>query len=767
MDVLEITRALWRKKWLIIAALLITAVVTLVLLQYKKEKYKSTAQISTGFTVRNTANLTEDEVNQTQAAVKFSNLIALMNSPTSFNLLSYRLLLHDLDSVEKRFRLRRGESDVNPIIEVSNALEAAEHNVMSFLSSADDEEIQIYSPENIKKVKRIIRHKLENMLPLDADDPDFELVRRFYEEFGYGFTSVRESTAIYRLGNTDYIQVEFVSENKDLSAYAANAYCQEFIRYYNSLISENTGESVQLLKRQIAEKEAELDEKLETLQTYKSSNNLMNAERESGNRVGQLIDLENQKSEIQSRLHELDLMMERLRDELAALNNNSTNSSNLRIVNLQDKISSLNNQYISSGANNSELRDSLSTLRQELRTLVGSLETASPQVSRGEIQSQLKDAEIDYKVQRNRLSVVNSKIQDLKYNFAGYSSKESRVQALQKEVDMITEEHLELVNRFNLAKNNLASSSLRQARIATPPLSSVSMKNIYILALACAGAVAMAVFVIALMEVLDFSIKTPSKYNRQVGIRLLGSLNKINTNSFNIHKQFMSKGPNSSSDINKSLLRQLRYELENLNSKVILFTSLKASEGKTFTIFCAAYVLSLLNKRVLIIDTNFKNNSLTQLYGQDLKDIKVIQKMVPSKLLSEKVESEPKPTDPNNINKPIYKLVNPTKYKNVFFIGNIGISNSSPSEILSSKDFRSFVDIMKERYDYILLEGASLNENSDTKELVDYSDKVVSVVSAESVIEPIDEESIKYLKSLGPKLGGGILNKVYHKDLKL
>lgn len=763
MDVLEITRALWRKKWLIIAMTLITAVVTLVLLKYKKEKYNSVAQLSTGYTVRNAADLSDDNLNQNQTGVKFSNLMALMNSPISFDLLSYRLLLHDLDSVEKRFRLRSGEPDRNPVIEISNALKEEEEGVFDFLSN-DESKLKLYLPENIKKVKRVVRYKLRNLIPLDSDDPDFELVRSYLQEFGYGFNNIRENTAIYRLGNTDYIQVEFTSENSHLSAYAANAFCQEFIRYYNSLMSENTGESVQILKKRIDEKEAEIEKKLETLQTYKSSNNILNSDGEGGTRVGQLIDLENQRDEIRSRLHELELTMERLRDELASLNTSSANSSNIRIVNLQDKINELNSQYMSGGSNDAKLRDSLNTLRQELRLLVGSLDSSTPQVSRSEVQSQLKDAEIDYKVQRNRLSVVNSKLQDLKYSMDGYSSKGSKAVALQREIDMLTEKQLELVNRYNIAKNDLASTSLRQARIATPSLNPVSMKNSHIMGMAIASGLALGVFVVVLMEVLNFSIKTPSKFQRLVNIPHIGSLNKINTNSFDIHKQFMSKGPNSAGDINKSLLRQIRYEIESLNSKVLLFTSLKANEGKTFAIFCAAYVLSLLNKRVLIIDTNFKSNKLTQLYGKDLKDIKVIQKMVPSKLLNEKAESDM--AEPQ-MNKPIYKLVNPTKYKNVFFIGNIGIANSSPSEILSSKDFKSFIEIMKERYDYVLLEGASLNDHSDTKELVDYADKVISVISAESILEPIDNDSVRYLKSLDGKLAGGILNKVHHKDLKL
>jgi succinoglycan biosynthesis transport protein ExoP len=65
------------------------------------------------------------------------------------------------------------------------------------------------------------------------------------------------------------------------------------------------------------------------------------------------------------------------------------------------------------------------------------------------------------------------------------------------------------------------------------------------------------------------------------------------------------------------------------------------------------------------------------------------------------------------------------------------------------------------------MEGAAMNEYSDTKELVRYADKVISVFSAESTIKNLDRESIQYFKSLGKKFGGAVLNRVNSKDLKL
>ena len=68
-------------------------------------------------------------------------------------------------------------------------------------------------------------------------------------------------------------------------------------------------------------------------------------------------------------------------------------------------------------------------------------------------------------------------------------------------------------------------------------------------------------------------------------------------------------------------------------------------------------------------------------------------------------------------------------------------------------------------YDYIFLEGASLNEYSDAKELMRFADKVVAVFNSETTIKQVDRESINFLKNLNGKLIGGILNRVEGKEI--
>jgi len=181
--------------------------------------------------------------------------------------------------------------------------------------------------------------------------------------------------------------------------------------------------------------------------------------------------------------------------------------------------------------------------------------------------------------------------------------------------------------------------------------------------------------------------------------------------------------------------------------------------------FSLSYVLSLLDKRVLILDTNFKNNSLSQILGRGQSDLKVLDTKKHKLLASAHGTEKKVETDFEHENS--YDLINPTKYKNIYIVGNSGGGSESPAEILSGRDFINLVSLLADSFDYVLMEGAALNDYSDTKELVRYADKVVAVFSAETSIRQLDREAIQYFKSLGKKFGGCVLNRVETKDLKL
>jgi len=102
--------------------------------------------------------------------------------------------------------------------------------------------------------------------------------------------------------------------------------------------------------------------------------------------------------------------------------------------------------------------------------------------------------------------------------------------------------------------------------------------------------------------------------------------------------------------------------------------------------------------------------------------------------------------------------------ENLDIIANSG-NYHSPSEIFSGKVFHTFLDKLTLRYDYIFFEAPAMNKYSDAKELTDYAEKVVTIFSADSDLKPSDEESLDFIKGMGNKFMGAVLNKIDLKNL--
>ena len=735
MDIVYLLKVLWRKKWIILAVSAISSLAAYYFTLNLPKRYRAISQIATGFTTNEGISVTNERfTNQRDMDLNFSNLLNTLNSGNMTNLLSYRLTLHDVQDPSHAFRRPNAESRLSPSVE---------------------------------EIKFVIKH-LEERLAEKTPSPlsvgtDGDALIRFMEAYGYGYNPTKASLKISRVPNTDFIQIEYVSENPTLSTFAVNSFCEEFLRTYAASKTERSGESVEFFEQLVKQKKTELDEKSETLKTFKATNSLVNIEIDSESKLAQEADLDKQRDEINSTIYGLRLTLDKLRGDLNR-GGGSANGTNETILRLRSQINSLNDRYISSGSSNQELLDSLNQLRERYRVETTKLAPGDEKstMSRSQLQTKIAETDIQLSIEESKLNSVNAKLRNLKGSISSFASKEGALTALTREVEVATSEYLDAVNRYNEARNKalISAGSIRQVSkaIAVPEAS----KRAIIIGLAGFTTFIVAAFVIVLIEVFDSSIRTPAQFERTVKLPLAGFLIRVNVKKLDYNTLFAEKLIDEELETFKHFLRKVRFEIESLKAKCLLVTSTRKEAGKSFTIFSLAFVLSLVNKRVLIIDTNFKNNSLTRSLTKSPEKVKLLERKGDSdlKLIDPTNRKKTEPEPDNN------SMIMPTKYRNIFIIGNAG-GYDSPEEILSGRDFGSLINTMKESFDYILLEGAALNDFSDSKELVRYVDMVIPVFSADASIGQLDSESITFLKGLGKKLGGAILNNVDFKNLKI
>jgi uncharacterized protein involved in exopolysaccharide biosynthesis len=89
MDFIYLLRVLLKRKWIIIGAGIIAAALAFILTQNQKKQYKSTSQISTGFTNSKRISVgNEDGIDYFKAENDFNNALVSLTSTPVLSLVS-------------------------------------------------------------------------------------------------------------------------------------------------------------------------------------------------------------------------------------------------------------------------------------------------------------------------------------------------------------------------------------------------------------------------------------------------------------------------------------------------------------------------------------------------------------------------------------------------------------------------------------------------------------------------------------------------------
>lgn len=721
------------------------------------KKYKSTAQIATGFTTDDAVKLNDGASNPFEINTNFINIIESMNSIPVMSLVSYRLALHDLGDTSqfRKFKpVKDSQFDIND--------------------------------EKLNWAKAEFKERLDSFRTLNSVDEEDRILYEILKGFEYDHESLIEKLWIKRVSTSDFISVDFTSENPFLSALTVNTVCEEFIRYNKALKVDRSSESIEFLETLIKEKKRTLDEKTAMLNDFKVSNNVFNYSAESEGKISMITDYEISKETEEKNVKGLILSISSVEDKIQSygkLNQQEVVQVNQRIIDLRRKISDLNS--LGSEANTVELN----RLRDELQLEVSRLEAINKGTAAAEVKELEKERDqlkLQLKISQSNLSSIEQSLRKLKYDVSGFATKEARLADLERDVQFATEDYANVQDKYNTAKNKslVIGNSIRQTLRGQPSYEAEPSKALLLMALSGVGSFVLCVIVILGMEYLDFSIRVPNRLERLTGLKNIGSVNFVKTKDFNLRTIFLDKRLDKESEIFVHFLRKLRYEIQSSKSKVFLITSTQVGAGKSFMTICLSYTLSLVNKKVLIIDTNFRHNSLTKLLLPKSDSIKLLErgsfgneeKLNEDNIVNEKYKGrngfnfDESQADPGNFKQQKKddekSIIHNTEFQGVDIIGNIG-GHDSPSEILAGRNFKEVIDNLVTQYDYILMEGPSLNEYSDTKELIDYADKVVTVFGAEATLGSLDKESVQYLKSVRGKLLGTVLNRVQFKDLSV
>ena len=165
---------------------------------------------------------------------------------------------------------------------------------------------------------------------------------------------------------------------------------------------------------------------------------------------------------------------------------------------------------------------------------------------------------------------------------------------------------------------------------------------------------------------------------------------------------------------NAELFRYLRgnmqFVLPESTDKVVLVTAAVAAEGKSYIAANVASSLALMGKKVALVELNLRKPSLGEMFG-----------IIASKGMSDYL---------SNGEVSLHDIVSTTADGlDVYVAGTVP---PNPSELLQGSRAAQLMEQLREQYDYVVVDSASLATASDTFSLTSQADATVVVLRANS-----------------------------------
>lgn len=733
MDLLYLFHSLMRKKWIIIFATIVGLGAGLAFAMTIKKTYTSLAQYSTGFTMGQKVKIrSEEALNIFEIDFQFRNVIETFKSPTVLGMVGYNLLLHDLDSPTP-FRTLTPEQKAMPI------------------ATAISKE----------RAKAILQTKVVNLELLSSYIPEEKKVNDLLWLYGYTQDALITNILIERAMGTDYLNIWFKSENPELSAYVVNNAGTEFERFFSKIYSTRTVESAGKLDSLTVRKKKELDDKTKLYEQFRKELGSPDISGRSVAAMDVVKDATTRYTDEVAKLNTLRGQLKSVEDQMAVLGTSTpttTNSNNnAELLRLQNENKDLASQLAAKGGADAAIQNQIDANNRRILALTPSTSGVNRNIKsqdrRDELNRKKFDLEADINATQQNVKLYQQKMQQ--YESLANSGGGSTVlaSAYESDIKIITNEYEYLKARLQAAQDvNVAPEiNFKKTLVGQPPVRPDPSKRTLIVGAAGVAMFFMSTLLIILLDLLDASLKTPSVFVRNTRLKLLSTINKVNLKRKDVSSYFdLANDPDRKDEESIFLenLRKLRYEIETSGKKIFLFTSNRPREGKSTIMEALANSFSMSRKKVLLIDSNFSNNTLTR-----------------------KFEAKPllEQFSVNGERNPLEKLKNITSATNIPNVDMVGCKegNYTPSEILPKNNLLENLRLVGDEYDYVFIEGAALNNHADSKELAKYAQGIVSVFSSKSVIRQTDKESILFLKKTGDKYIGAVLNGVEVKNLDL
>lgn len=249
---------------------------------------------------------------------------------------------------------------------------------------------------------------------------------------------------------------------------------------------------------------------------------------------------------------------------------------------------------------------------------------------------------------------------------------------------------------------SLAATADKGRLIDDPQLNGkVSPNSTYIMLIALVIGLAIPVLIILIIQFFRYKIEGHDDVVRLTKLPIIADI-AIASNSAKGKADIVvhENQNNQMEEIFRSLRTNLQFMLHE-GEKVVLFTSSTSGEGKTFTAANLSVSFGLLGKKVILVGLDIRRPRLAEQFGINDHKHGITNILVKDNPNREDVEAQ---ILPSGVNKNLDLLM-------------AGPVPPNPAELIARNSLDTIIEILKEKYDYIMIDTAPVGLVTDTLQI--------------------------------------------------
>ena len=552
---------------------------------------------------------------------------------------------------------------------------------------------------------------------------------------------------------TRLIDISFRHADPQISAKVVNAIADTFVLSNLEKKTETNASAGEFLQKRIAELQNDIRAGEERLINYAKSNQIISLTPGQNTVVERLATLNSQllEAENQRKTAQAVYNAAQAPGAAAASTADSTKGNEAQIVTLKQKRAELL-------VENTEEWPEVKAIDQQIAVLEKSIQETRKQA----VNNQLTNLETKYREalareQSLRQAFEQQRAETLTQNEAAinYRIIEQEIATNKGLLDGLLQRAKE--NDLVIAGMAGASNNIDVVDYAIAPKSPIGPKRMQLVGLAFTASLLLSICLAFVLEYMDDSIRTSDDLQRFTQLPTLAAIPKVkgpaqrqlfsflpslvksngskNNHPLIIHEENLS----SLREAYRQLRTSVLLSAAGRSMKIFMIASSQPNEGKTTTAINLALTLEQTQSKVVIIDADMRHPSLHAIFGLE-----------GGKGLSDILAKEPKESE-------VLSVVQQDKESGLHVLA-AGPMVYNPAELLISDRLRQLIAILKNNFDYVILDSPPLAFFTDGVLVSTVADGVILVAESGKSSRELLRQSRRVLQDAGSTILGIVLN---------